>query len=438
MAVGRIGPEAVLLGDGSVLVVGGEARGSEEEPEAGPSAERWDPAIGTWQTTQSLNNPRTLFAAVPLADGRALVTGGLNDSEQSYSSTYVYDPRPGYETWSKVGLLDTARTAPAAALLPDGRVLIAGGYYHTGVIEGAAAAPDAILASYHRAAPGTGGSLRSPLDDIDMPPVGYALATAELYDPGTGSWSATGPMTFARVGASAVNLADGRVLVVGSSPFDVTKVDGRAYDTAEIYDPKTGRFSLAGSLPDIDRSAVEQLGVPLPEGDPAPAANGTLVALPDGGAVLIGHGAWWKHQGDIVRSFRFDAGTGGWVEIGQPCAWADDWETDTLARTPGVCHLGALVAALDDGRVLVAGGRGAYQTSAPNSATAELYDPATDSWSALPPMPEPRAVGAAVVLADGSVLLVGGYDERPSPDSGYERVVLAPAIRFVPSTPSDR
>lgn len=431
MSAGRIGPHAVLLGDGRVLVMGGDTPG-EEGTEGSARVESWDPATGAWRTTESLNNPRTQFAALSLADGRVLVTGGLNDSEQSFSSTYVYDPRPGYETWSKVGLLGTARTAPAAALLPDGRVLVAGGYYHTGPIEGGAAAPDAILASDRRAAPGTGESRRVPLDDVDVPPFGYALATAELFDPATGSWSGTGAMNFARVGAAAVTLSDGRVLVVGSSPLPVTKVDSRAYFSAEIYDPATGRFSLAGQLPEIDRSALESLGVPLPDGDPQPAANGTLAALKDGGAVLIAHASWWKHQGDIVRSFRFDAGTGQWLEIGQPCAETEDHDTGTISRTPGVCRVYPFVAALDDGRVLVAGGQGAYQSSTPSAASADLYDPATNTWSSLPPMPAGRAAGPAAVLTDGTVLLVGGYDERLTQD-GYELVVLPSAIRFVPA-----
>jgi N-acetylneuraminic acid mutarotase len=91
---------------------------------------------------------------------------------------------------------------------------------------------------------------------------------------------------------------------------------------------------------------------------------------------------------------------------------------------------------LSDGRVLFAGGRdaayseGIYVESV--TRTAELYDPATDVWSPLPPMPEARAGGAAVVLKDGSVLLVGGYDERAGTD-GTEVVFLASAVRFIPS-----
>ena len=437
MATARISPHAVLLGDGRVLVVGDDGEsGGVVSPESA-RAELWDPATAAWRTTESLNAPRGDFVAVSTADGRALVTGGFNQDDQSYSSTYVYDPRAGGDTWSKAGLLGTARTAPAAAVLADGRVLVAGGYYRTKPNFGHSSAPGAVLAAYHLAQL-TGADRPGPrLADVAPPNVGAALATAELFDPATGSWSSTGPMKYARFGARAVTLADGRVLVVGCGPSEsgVTVDDGAA-ESAEIFDPATGRFSLAGRLPEIDLPALARLGVPITDAHPQAADNGTLVALRGGGAVLVGHAGWWKHYADITRSFRFDPATTQWREIGQPFAvlWLPD--SGPVRETPGILRLHALVARLPDGRVLVAGGDGAYQGATPNganvTATAEAYDPATDTWSPLLPMPGSRAGGAAVVLAEGSVLLVGGYTEK-SGEQGRERIVLGTAIRFVPS-----
>jgi hypothetical protein len=262
------------------------------------------------------------------------------------------------------------------------------------------------------------------------------LATAELFDPASGTWSTTGSLHYARVGASAVTLTDGRILVVGSLDWD-------ANDSAEIYDPKTGRFSLVGRLPDIDLQALATLGVPLGIQDPEPEVNGTLVSLDDGGAVLIGHAGSWKHYADITRSFRFDPATARWREIGQTFVAVASPASDSggFLVTPGILRRNALAARLPDGRVLVAGGDGGYRYAggsgpSPNpvsvTATAELYDPATDTWSPLHPMPEARAGGAAVVLADGSVLLVGGYNEA-SAEQGYERITLESAVRFVPA-----
>ena len=439
MAVGHA--HAVLLGDGRVLALG-TGQSFDEVGDASASAELWDPASGAWRTTESLNSPRADFATVPLADGRVLVTGGRNTSDQSFSSTYVYDPRAGHETWSKVGLLHAARTSPSAAVLRDGRVLIAGGYFRTKPSFGLGPTPEIVLAAYR---PGTLSS-RPRLADVEPPNVGSALATAELFDPATGNWSTTGSMNFARFGAAAVTLADGRVLVVGSGGGGggVSRVDARAFGSAEIFDPRTGRFGLSGRLPNINRSALQKQGVPranpVPEEDPVVDNIGALVALKDGGAVLVAQAGSWKHQGEITRSFRFDAGAGTWTEIGQTYILVGE-PTEVTLVTPGVPSLaGAMVAGLPDGRVLVVGGTGPSQPvlgdagsivgySAYTSASAQLYDPATNTWSPLPPMPEARSGAVSLVLRDGSVLLAGGSNFRPP----GEQISLTSAIRFVPS-----
>lgn len=412
MAIGRADPHAILLGDGRVLVVGNETGGhrTQEVLDDSATAEVWDPATGAWHTTESLNKPRGDFVAVPLVDGRVLVTGGLNQTGQSYSSTYVYDPRPGYESWSKVGLLGTARTAPIAAVLPDGRVLLAGGWYQAGPTSRRDAAPDAILAAYRPGSLLENGSSGPPLADVAPEIFTSALATAELFDPATGSWSATGPLNYARLGAAAVTLADGRVLVVGSNNGERrgVAVDERAYDSAEIYDPKTGRFSLAGRLPT--------------------SGDGALVALDDGGALLVDNPV--KVGYVSVRSIRFDARTGRWTQTGR--AFVSGSETSAVGRseTSAVGRMGALVARLADGRVLVAGGLVMGDGLREHVIrSAELYDPTTEVWSPLPPMPEARAGGATVALTDGSVLLVGGWND---PSDGWP-MGLTSAIRFVPS-----
>ena len=423
---------AVVLGDGRVLVIG-----SDSESGAARSVV-WDSSTGGWHTTEALNKPRSEFVAVALADGRVLVTGGLNDTEQSYSSTYIYDPAPDHESWSKSGLLGTARTAPSAAVLPDGRVLVVGGYFHVKPSYASYPDPGIVLAGYRGDSIPETKSIGHRLADIDPPNVGAALATAELFDPATGTWSDTGPLKYARFGANAVTLSDGRVLVVGSrSDSGAVTVDGHAFATAEIYDPATGRFGLAGTLPDIDRAALERQGAahanPVPEYDPQPADGGTLVALEDGGAVLIGQTGWWKHAGDITRSFRFDPKTNRWSEIGE--TWIVVGEpTAVILETPGVHNLsGAMVARLRDGSILVAGGSGetpngsSMGSTAGTGASAELYDPVSDTWTDAPPMAEVRSNAAVAVLKDGSVLLVGGFNYPKG------SVMLSSAIRFVPA-----
>jgi hypothetical protein len=433
---GHSDTHAVLLGDGRVLLVGGSADFGDVADDS-VKTELWDPASGVWDTTQSLNKPRDEFVAVPLTDGRALVTGGVNQTEQSYSSSYIYDPRPGHETWTKAGLLGTARTDAAAAVLPDGRVLVVGGFFHLKPSFGYNGA-GAVLAAFRPSSGGGAGSSAPPVADIEPPHIGAALATAEIYDPTTDAWSATGSLSYARAEAQAVTLDDGRVLVVGSLSDDrgVT-VDDHASTTAEVYDPATGRFSPTSPLPKIDRAALEKAGVahanPVPDQEPNILQVGTLVPLADGGAVLMGHAGYWKHAGEITRSFRYDATADRWTEIGNTYVFVGE-PTAIPLETVGVRPLtGAMVERLPDGRILVAGGASAipeFSASGVGTSTAaaDIYDPASDTWTPGPPMPEPRAGAATTVLADGSVLLAGGYSD----DADGTSSILTTATRFIP------
>lgn len=199
LARSRQAHSATLLSDGHVLVAGGFGTGGGN---ALTSAELFDPVAGKWSQTGSMAQQRDSHTATLLRDGRVLVAGGegQGNSQGALSSAELYDPATG--TWSPTGSLGQAREQHTATLLPDGRVLVAGGE-------------------------GVGGA---------------ALATAELYDPATGTWSPTGSMNQARNAYASAQLADGRVLAVGGS-------DGtNALATAELYDPATGTWSMTGSL----------------------------------------------------------------------------------------------------------------------------------------------------------------------------------------------
>jgi hypothetical protein len=376
----------------------------------GPYAAVWDPSTGRTREVAPLGKEREEYVAVALNDGRALVTGGTNDLSQSYSSTYLFD-EAGDGTWTRSGLLHQARSAPCAAVLPDGRVLVAGGYFHVKPDWGAVES-DARLAI---AVPGRASSGPPVVADVEPPFAGAALATAELFDPGTGTWSQTGAMRFARSGCQAVTLRDGRVLVVGSVGTEgAVTVDGRAFASAEIYDPATGRFSLAGSLPSVDAGTYPRLHE---EEDSAQIGSvGSLAAI-DGGAVLIARTSWWKHYGDMTRSFRFDAATRTWTEIGKTFGILGYTDQAASSRflTKGVRNLaGAQVATLPDGRVLVAGGRSAISSTSETShvvSSVLSFDPTSDRWADLVSMPSVRQGGAVVVMADGTIVIAGGEND---------------------------
>ena len=366
MALARASTHAAVLGDGRVLVVGNdnlcEPGGAWEDSVL---AELYDPATGTWAPAGSLNAPRTDFAAVTLPDGRVLVAGGMTSADPAegafgaYSSAKLFDPAKG--TWSSTGLMGTARTEPAAALLPDGTVLVAGGAY--------------VDSDGNR-----------------------DLASAEIYDPETGTWSPTGDMSTARRGARAVTLADGRVLVVGASHGSLA--------SAEIYDPAAGAWSPAGSL----AQARDDFA---------------LVALPDGGALVAGGAVEGSDiQQATATAERLDPAT---------LRWSPAADMSTAAANRSAVLLG-------DGRVLVAGGvtitdarATGGSTERPPLADAELYDPTTDRWAPAPSLPTAREGGTFVTLADRTVLLVGG-------DLGYVGEPMMPwcpppvaeAVRYVP------
>ena len=460
MALARAIPRAVLLGNGKVLVVGNDEDSASCVRSDSAQSETWDPGSGTWSAGPSLNAPRADFAAVPVGGGGALVTGGVTagaaasvagaGDHQSYSSTYIYDPRSEPAAWSRTGLLGWARTLPTAVALLDERVLVAGGYYLSG--GAASSGPTSLveLAAY-------GGSRSEPTPagppswDVAPPTMAPTYATAELYDPATGSWSATGPLHYARVGAPAVTLVDGRALVVGSVRswagwnYTQPKLDGRAYETAEIYDPRTGRFSLTGDLPAVDWSPLAKWG-PYPVNSDGVTSPGALVALSAGGALLVGQVTTWSilaldMSGSTVRTLRLDPATGRWTVIDQSVTASVSVDGTTSAEVilGGHSRDGSLAVRLRDGRVLVAGG-GDPRLDTPPTNAADLYDPVANTWLALPPMPEPRAGGAAVLLVDGSVLVVGGQGGTPTCEQsgtcqcGAGATGTSSAVRFVPGT----
>jgi N-acetylneuraminic acid mutarotase len=193
---------------------------------------------------------------------------------------------------------------------------------------------------------------------------GTYLASAELYDPATGNWSATGSMTTARSSATATLLPDGDVLVAGgtNSSSGGTPV---GLSSAELYDPSTGTWSATGSMSDARLSSTA-----------------TLLST---GQVLVAGGS---DAGAGATAELYDASTGTWSPTG-----------------PMVTPMSSAVAArLSDGQVLVAGGA----SGSGFTARAQLYDPATGTWSATGSMSAPRYGAAAAVLTDGKVLVAGG------------------------------
>jgi hypothetical protein len=159
-------------------------------------------AAGTWTVTGSLNTIRVAHTATLLSGGKVLVAGGFL-ADTSLASAELYDPATG--TWSTTGSMNAVRDFHTATLLETGKVLVAGG----------------------------GG--------VDCCVNG--LASAELYDPASGTWSTTGSMNTGRLSHTATLLQRGNVLVAGG-----IGPDGATLASAETYHPTTGVWKPVGPL----------------------------------------------------------------------------------------------------------------------------------------------------------------------------------------------
>jgi Galactose oxidase, central domain len=124
MSGSRLGPVAVTLGDGTVLVAGGADSGGH----ALPTAELYHPENGTFTpVAATMSTGRVNAAAALLPDGKVLIAGGLDSNGLTSDSADIYDPAT--QTFSMVSVpMTTPRDRAAAAPLPDGRVLIGGGF----------------------------------------------------------------------------------------------------------------------------------------------------------------------------------------------------------------------------------------------------------------------------------------------------------------------
>lgn len=199
MTTSRYGHTATLLGNGKVLVTGGQAHDSTGYTTLA-SAELYDPNLGLWTLTGTMPNAHMFHTATLLTNGWVLVAGGEDNNGSSLTNADLYNSASGL--WTKTGSMTTQRSSHTATLLPDGKVLVAGGF---------------------------DGSFN-------------LLASAELYDPALGTWTATEAMIARRAGAVAMLLTNGLVLVTGGDG------DAGVLSSAELYDPASGTWTPAATM----------------------------------------------------------------------------------------------------------------------------------------------------------------------------------------------
>ena len=317
----------------------------------------------SWSYTGNLNFARAAHTATLLPNGKVLVAGGSNYNPGGgvLNSAELYDSSTGL--WTSTGNFNTSRYAHTSTLLPNGKVLVVGGY------DG-------------------------------RPPT--VLNSAELYDPATGTWGITGNLNTPRAGwHTATLLPNGKVLVVGGI-FDR---DGHTTNSAELYDPATGTWTSTGSL----NSQSYSKAMLLPNGkvlifdsddsaelydpaigtwsitvNPSPFRYSYTATLLQNGKVLLAGG----YESDCFgvcpsnSAELYDPATGTWTSTGS-LNFAGGGNTTVL---------------LPGGKVLVVG----YGNN------AELYDPATGTWSITASLNTARVGYTATLLSNGRVLVAGG------------------------------
>ena len=316
------GATSTVLANGWVLVTGGDdSLAPANVYMLYASAEIYNPATGLWSKTGSMAHGRSYHTATLLRSGKVLIVGG-SDSKKAE----LYDPATG--KFSLTGTMTSPASYHTATLLRDGRVLIAGG---------------------SDGGPYAGGSY---------------LASAEIYDPGTGKFSPTGSMKVARENAQAVLLPSGKVLIVGGDLGMSSAGGWDSLESAEIYDPGTGKFTPTGSM-NIPRTQF----------------SATL--LPTGKVLLAGDA---DTNGPEMAEI-YDPATGKFTRL-------QSWDKSAAARL-----LFIQPVLLLDGRVLILGGNDAGDPPM-------LYDPATDAYSPIGSLPTGGGL-LPVLLQNGSVLMPG-------------------------------
>jgi len=326
----RSGHTATLLADGRVLVVGGHVGCCDAPGTILDSAELYDPLSGTWSTTGHLGKPRQSHTATLLPNGQVLVTGGYTGIDQ-FAPTYgftdtaeLYNPATG--TWSATSNLHALRNYFAATLLPNGRVLVAGDFFHDN-------------------------------------------QACEIYDPSTGAWTLAGRLNAPRAGHMQSPLANGNVLVAGG--FKERSLDDDvSVDSAEIYDVATDTWSTTSPLK-------------LPIRD----ASATLLA---NGKVLVAGGVT----------------NGTEINVGIPLRMTQLFDLNGGFGTSGDLlqsrseHTATLMAS---GKVLVVGG-----ADSSHAKSVEIYDPAVGTWASTSDINIARSGHTATLLTGGKVLVAGG------------------------------
>src|SRR5437899_3650412 len=256
----------LILTSGS-LIVGGILHSPSVTATKNRSETQATSPMPGWSLGPNLNQERIGHTATLLPNGKVLVAGG---EKLAAKTAELFDPDT--RTWNKTGDLNTGRFFHTATLLPNDKVLLVGGCSTPSCAPALNSAElyDPVTESWSST-----GNLNTPRSSASATLLpngkvlvvggvgdGRALNSAELFDPGTGMWTSTGNLISARVGHASTRMANRKVLVAGGG-------NNGYVNTAEVYDPMSGVWSSAGNLN-------------------TPRVYGSAALLPNGKVLLVG------------------------------------------------------------------------------------------------------------------------------------------------------
>jgi glycosyl hydrolase family 114/Kelch motif protein len=352
MSTVRGTPIAAVLADGTVLVVGGASSAA---------ADLYDPVANSWTTTAPMSTARNSQAGTLLADGRVLVVGGQDANGVTLASAEIYDP--GTKTWTPTGSMTTPRYLLSASLLPNGQVLVAGGWASTCCFSNGQPGPQ------------------------------YPLTSSELWNPATGTWTATGSMANPHAAHTATVLSSGSVLVAGGQNYgqgSILQVGVSA--AADLYDPASGTWTSVGNM--------------------TTPRDYAAAALRSDGRVLEAGGSSGGCCAGLWAAEIFDPTTLASAAV----------QSMTIGRN------GPAASAISNPNgVLVSGGYSCCSSPNPTRSSAEYFDLVAQAWHLTGSLSQARAFHTSVTLQDGTVLAVGGgfsSAERYYPNPADQSVTI--------------
>jgi hypothetical protein len=323
MGTARAVHQVAALGNERLLVMGGCAANSCDALQS--TTEFYDIAQRRFRAAPPMRTARVSHGAAPLPDGGLLVVGGWT-GRGATASTEMFDARSA--AFVPGPSMATARLDAAVLALQDGRILVAGG----------------------------ASGLNQP------------VASAEIYDVASKRFAPAASMALPRTNHAAVRLADGRVLVTGG-----LRAKGTPTETAEIFDPRSGKFSTVAGMASARYKHA-------------------AVTLRDGRVLVIGGSAGDDERQQLATTEIFDPAT----------LTFSAGPTLRAARY----KIASSAVVLADGAVMIAGGAGDVELWRPGAPT---FERAAGSLGAA------WQFGTATALPSGEVLVLGGYDRAITP-----------------------